>query len=188
MRPQPFNDPAWLFEPKYDGFRGMLYVTRQSCTLYSKRGNRMTRFQELAEQLRAELGRGEVILDGEIVALDNEGRINFWDLMRGRGILAYAAFDILWLGERDLRGLPLKRRKKRLERLIPASVGALNRVPCFEEEGVELFEAACRLDLEGIVAKRMSDAYCAEARWYKIKNPAYTQAEGRRELFEWHLG
>jgi hypothetical protein len=44
-RPQPFNDPAWLFEPKYDGFRGMLYVTRQSCTLYSQRGNAMTRFR-----------------------------------------------------------------------------------------------------------------------------------------------
>lgn len=52
MRPQPFSDPAWLFEPKYDGFRGMLYLTRQSCMLYSKRGNRMTRFQELAEQVR----------------------------------------------------------------------------------------------------------------------------------------
>jgi ATP-dependent DNA ligase len=49
VRPRPFNDPAWLFEPKYDGFRGMLYLTRQSCTLYSKRGNRMTRFQALAK-------------------------------------------------------------------------------------------------------------------------------------------
>src|SRR5690349_21909847 len=101
MRPQPFNDPAWLFEPKYDGFRGVLNLTRTSCTLYSKRGNRMTRFQELAEQLRAELGRREVILDGEIVAVDDEGRIDFWDLMRGRGILAYAAFDLLWLNGRD---------------------------------------------------------------------------------------
>lgn len=54
-RPQPFNDPAWLFEPKYDGFRGMLYVTRQSCMLYSKRGIAMTRFRDLAKQLREEL-------------------------------------------------------------------------------------------------------------------------------------
>src|SRR5215216_2704849 len=68
-RPRPFNDRAWLFEPKYDGFRGMLYVTRQSCTLYSKRGDRMTRFRHLAEQLRSQLGRRELILDGEIVAL-----------------------------------------------------------------------------------------------------------------------
>jgi ATP-dependent DNA ligase len=51
-RPLPFSDPAWLFEPKYDGFRGMLYLTRHACSLYSKRGNRMTRFQDLAGQVR----------------------------------------------------------------------------------------------------------------------------------------
>jgi bifunctional non-homologous end joining protein LigD len=97
LRPQAFNHPAWLFEPKYDGFRGLLYITRRGCTLYSKRGNRMTRFRELADQVRAELPTREVILDGEIVAIDDEGRIDFWGLMRGRGTLAYAAFDVLWL-------------------------------------------------------------------------------------------
>jgi bifunctional non-homologous end joining protein LigD len=162
----------------------MLTLTRQSCTLYSKYGNVMTRFRGLAEQLRAEFGQREVILDGEIVALDDEGRINFWELMRGRGTLAYAAFNVLWLNGWDLRHLPLTQRKKRLERLIPASVGALNRILCFEAEGNELFEAACRLDIEGIVAKRKADSYTQETAWYKIKNPAYTQAEGRRELFE----
>jgi ATP-dependent DNA ligase len=89
-RPYPFNDPAWLFEPKYDGFRGMLYLTCQGSSLYSKRGNVMTRFRGLADQLQGQLGPQEVILDGEIVALDDEGRIDFWGLMRGRGILAYA--------------------------------------------------------------------------------------------------
>ena len=66
----------------------------------------------------------------------------------------------------------------------PTAVGPLSRVPCFEEEGCELFEAACRLDLEGIVAKRKSDSYSSRTVWYKIKNPLYTQADGRRELFE----
>jgi bifunctional non-homologous end joining protein LigD len=183
-RPHPFNDPGWLFEPKYDGFRAMLYLTRRSCTLYSKRGNVMTRFRDLAVQVGAELGRREVILDGEIVAVDDEGRIDFWRLMRGRGTLAYAAFDLLWLNGRDLRGLPLTQRKKRLEALVPAAVGALNRMPCFEEEGRELFEASCRLDLEGIVAKRKADPYCQETAWYKVKNPTYAQSEGRGELFE----
>jgi bifunctional non-homologous end joining protein LigD len=126
----------------------MLYLTRRGCTLYSKRGNAMSRFRDLAEQLWHELPKREVILDGEIVALDEEGRISFWDLMRGRGTLAYTAFDVLWHNGRDLRNLPLTRRKKRLERLIPASVGALNRMPCFEGEGQELYDAACRLDLE----------------------------------------
>jgi ATP-dependent DNA ligase len=86
--------------------------------------------------------------------------------------------DLLWLNGRDLRQLPLTQRKKRLERLIPASVGALNRVPCFEGEGRELFEAACRLDLEDIVAKRKADPYGIGTPWYKIKNAAYTQTEG----------
>src|SRR5919204_52004 len=85
LRAAAFNHPDWLFEPKYDGFRGIFYRTRQGCELYSRRGNRMTRFQELAEQVGAELGRREAILDGEIVALDEDGRISFWDLMRGRG-------------------------------------------------------------------------------------------------------
>lgn len=183
-RPQPFNHPAWLFEPKYDGFRGMLYLTRQGCALYSKRGNAMTRFCSLAEQLCHELPRHEVILDGEIVALDDEGRISFWDLMCGRGTLAYAAFDVLWLNGRDLRPLSLTQRKKRLEKVIPASVGALNRIPGFEKEGLELYEAACRLDLEGIVAKRKADSYGVDTVWYKIKNSAYTQADGRGEFFQ----
>jgi bifunctional non-homologous end joining protein LigD len=104
--------------------------------------------------------------------------------MRGRGTLAYVAFDLLWLRGRDFRQQPLTRRKKRLERLIPVSVGALNRVPCFENDGRELYEAACRLDLEGIVAKRKAHPYSPDTPWYKIKNPTYTQAEGRRELFE----
>jgi bifunctional non-homologous end joining protein LigD len=183
-RPTPFSDPAWLFEPKYDGFRGLVYLTQHSCSIYSKRGNRFSRFEELRRRLCAELPRREVILDGEVVAIDDEGRVSFWDLMRGRGYLAFAAFDLLWLNGRDLRHLPLTQRRKRLERLIPATTGTLLQVPCFEEHGFELFEATCRLDLEGIVAKRKMDPYLVRTPWYKIKNPTYTQAEGRRELFE----
>jgi bifunctional non-homologous end joining protein LigD len=185
LRPQPFNDPAWLFEPKYDGFRGLVYITCDKCVMRSKRGNVFTRFAGLGPALCEQFRAREAILDGEIVAIDHEGRVNFWNLMRWReGTLAYAAFDLLWLNGRDLRELPLSQRKKRLERLIPAAVGPLSRVPCFEEEGRELFEAACRLDLEGIVAKRKADPYGPRTAWYKIKNPTYTQAEGRRELFE----
>ena len=85
IRRQPFDDRDWLFEPKYDGFRGVLYLTRQGCTFYSKLGNTMSRFRDLAEQVRTELPRREVILDGEIVALDDDGRISFWDLMSPGG-------------------------------------------------------------------------------------------------------
>jgi bifunctional non-homologous end joining protein LigD len=76
-RPLAFNDPAWLFEPKYDGFRGILYLTGRACMLYSKRGNAMKRFRALAEQVRAALPCREVILDGEIIATDDDDRISF---------------------------------------------------------------------------------------------------------------
>jgi hypothetical protein len=89
-RSDPFDDPAWLFEPKYDGYRGLLYVTRQGCWFRSKRGNVLRRFQELCYWVREELPIKEAILDGEVVAVDSEGRQNFRDLMAGRGKLSFS--------------------------------------------------------------------------------------------------
>jgi bifunctional non-homologous end joining protein LigD len=186
-RPQPFNDADWLFEPKYDGFRGLVYLIRGSCAIYSKRGNRFSRFRELGDILCNALPRRNVILDGEVVAYDTEGRVSFLDLMRGTGILGYVAFDLLWLRGRDLRGLPLVTRKRKLRRLLPGTTGTLFSVLTIERRGWDLYEAACRLDLEGIVAKRKADSYTPKTRWYKIKNPTYTRGEGRRELFERHI-
>jgi len=73
LRSTPFSDPAWRFEPKYDGFRGFVYLTGGKCANYSKPGNAFSKFDELRSRLRAELPRLEVILDGEIIAID-EGR------------------------------------------------------------------------------------------------------------------
>jgi bifunctional non-homologous end joining protein LigD len=96
LRGAPFDDPVWLFEPKYDGFRGLLYVSPGNCWFRSKRGNTMARFQDLAEQVRDELRVRSAILDGEIVSLDDEGRQIFWRMLAGRGHLHYAAFDLIW--------------------------------------------------------------------------------------------
>ena len=184
QRAQPFNDPAWLFEPKYDGFRGMVYLTRRSCTILSKKQNVFSRFEELRRDICGEIPKVEAIIDGEIVAIDEQGRVNFWDLMRGRGQLHYAAFDLLWLNGRDLRRLPLIERKQRLRRLIPRTTSTLSTVFTVPGRGCDLFEAACQVDFEGIVAKQKAGKYDQRTRWWKIKNPTYTQAEGRRELFE----
>ena len=183
-RRDPFDDHAWLFEPKYDGYRGLLYVTRKGCHFRSKRGNILRRFQELCYWVREELPVKEAILDGEVVALDSDGRQNFRDLLTGRGNLHYAAFDALWINGKDLRELPLTRRKQALNRLIPATTTVLSQVFSIEERGRDMFAAAERIDLEGIVAKRKADPYAAETVWYKIKNRAYTQMEGRWELFQ----
>jgi bifunctional non-homologous end joining protein LigD len=123
------------------------------------------------------------MLDGEVVALDAEGRQSFRDLVVGRENLHYAAFDVLWLDGNDLRRLRLARRRQRLERLIPVTSTVLSRVFAVEGQGRDLFRAAERLDLEGIVAKRKREPYAPSTTWLKIKNRAYTQMEGRGELF-----
>ena len=180
---RPFDDPAWLFEPKYDGFRGLLYVTHRDCHFRSKRGNLLRRFQDLCHWVRQELPVKEVILDGEIVALDPEGRQDFRALLENRGNLHYAAFDVLWLRGRDLRPLPLARRKRVLRRIVQATSTVLSQAFALDTLGRDMLAAAERLDLEGIVAKRKADPYGPETVWYKIRNQAYTQAEGRWELF-----
>jgi ATP-dependent DNA ligase len=80
-------------------------------------------------------------------------------------------------------GPALIKRKRRLEQLIPANNATLSRVLAVEEHGRELYEAVQRLDLEGIVAKRLADPYMPDTVWRKIRNGAYTQMNGRRELF-----
>jgi ATP-dependent DNA ligase len=91
---------------------------------------------------------------------------------------------MLWLDNIDLRHAPLIERKKTLQRII-------HRSPCseiiyaqhVEGQGKLLFEEVCERNLEGIVCKRKRSIY-AEHGWIKIKNPRYTQAEGRQEMFE----
>jgi bifunctional non-homologous end joining protein LigD len=158
LRGVPFDDRAWLFEPKFDGFRGLLYIARRGTYFRSKRGNVMTRFQQLAEQVRDELRVMEAILDGEIVSVDEEGRQVFRRMLAGRGHLHYAAFDLLWLNGRDLRDLSLTRWKRRLARLISTTTPVLSRILSVEGRGRDMLAAAQQLDLEGIAAKRKGDA------------------------------
>jgi ATP-dependent DNA ligase len=183
LRAEPFDDPAYLFEPKYDGFRGLVYLTRESCVIRSKRGFFLTRFGELGPKLREHLLAREAILDGEIVSLDQAGRPLFHDLFASRGAVAYAAFDLLWVDGRDLRGLSLDKRKARLERVLPEDTHDVLKVLTVEGHGRSLFDAVQRLDLEGIVAKRKADRYDEATVWLKVKNCAYTQMEGRWKLF-----
>ena len=124
--------------------------------------------------------------DGEIVCLDKDGQPRFADLLRCRSPQYFYAFDLLWLNGRDLRELPLVERKRLLRRIIPNRRSVLF-AKHVEGTGVSLFHAACEMDLEGIVAKWKSAPYRMDGSrtsWVKIKNPHYSQAEGRGELFE----
>jgi ATP dependent DNA ligase domain len=113
------------------------------------------------------------------------GRSIFKELLYRRGNPVFYAFDLLWLNGRDPRQLPLLERKRMLRRLVRGSKHCrLMYAHHVESLGRELFGMICGLDLEGIVAKHKDGLYLPSAKWIKIKNPNYTQAEGRHELFE----
>jgi bifunctional non-homologous end joining protein LigD len=183
LYPTAFDDPAWLFEPEYDGFRGLLYLNGRECRFRSKRVNVLRRFEQLCYWVREELPERDMILDGEVVSLDEEGQQDFRALMAGRGNLHYAAFDVLWLNGNDLRGHELARRKRILKRLIPHTSTVLSQVFTVQGRGRDLLAAVERVDLEGIVAKRLRDLYTPDVVWRKIRNGSYTQMKGRGELF-----
>jgi ATP-dependent DNA ligase len=97
----------------------------------------------------------------------------------------FYAFHILYLNDRDIRQLPLLERKDALRKIIERS--GLPDVVCgkyVEERGIDLFNAVCRNNLEGVVAKRKTGTYATVSGWLKIKNPNYTQSERRYELFD----
>ncbi len=182
-RADPFDDPEWVFEPKYDGFRGLIYSAYGGCEIRSRRDIPLKRFRSLWERVREVLGSPEVILDGEIVSLNRQGRPVFQELLRGQGFLAFAAFDLLWLDGVDQRSKPLVERKLLLADLLPEDTGPLYKILTIEEHGRALFGAIRKMDLEGVVAKRKQDGYAPGTVWYEIRNPGYSQAEARSGMF-----
>ena len=79
--------------------------------------------------------------------------------------------------------MPLSERRRRLQTILPPGSPAISEALSVEGRGRELFELTCAHDLEGIVAKRLADPYDPRVRWLKIKNPDYTQKEGRGGAF-----
>jgi bifunctional non-homologous end joining protein LigD len=185
-RAQPFDHPEWLYEIKHDGFRALAYVRDGRCELVSRKGHVYKRFETLIEEIAAALRVQSAILDGEIVCLDQHGKSQFYSLMFRRGPARLYAFDLIELDGRDLRSLPLLKRKQLLKRLIPSRNPSLLYVDHVQGTGEEMFRLACREDLEVIVAKWTHGLYDTQgvSSWVKIKNPTYTQLAGREELFE----
>lgn len=159
-----------------------LRLTRQVVSLYSRRHNDFTkRFPTITEAL-AELKR-PAILDGEIVALDDRGHSRFeWLVNRGpqKGTLVYYVFDLLMVDGKDLRQLPLQKRKQKLARLLVGHPRLLQ-VEHIENEGIAMFAGALALGLEGIVAKNSTSPYVEGPRvtwhWQKVKNKDYQRQE-----------
>ena len=149
-------------------------------------GNRETSEVEAGGNRQADTTRGA--FEGEIV--DELIRPRLTDrlafimlFLRLVGSASYVAFDILWLNGTDLRALPLDERRRLLQGILPKGSPIVSEALSVAGRGRELFELMCANDLEGIVAKRLADPYGGRVRWLKIKNPDYSQKEGRGDLF-----
>ncbi len=118
----------------------------------------MTRFDALSEQVAATLDVDDVIMDGEVIAADETGRPQFYNLLRCARKPAYVAFDLLWPDGVDLRSLPLSERRRRLQGIISKDLPAIAEVLSVRGRG-RRFELMHSYDLEGIVAKRLDDPY-----------------------------
>src|SRR5437868_13262976 len=116
---QPFDHPDWLFELKYDGFRALAHLEAGVVRLVSRKRNTFKSFQDLCATMTACIEAETAVLDGEIVYLGTDGRPEFYNLMRRQTPQHFYAFDILWLDGKDLRGLPLVKRKHILRRRVP---------------------------------------------------------------------
>jgi bifunctional non-homologous end joining protein LigD len=174
-RKEPFDDSDWLFEFKYDGYRALCYIEPRRNRLISRNNNIMTRFDALADQVAAALEVDDAIIDGEIIAVDETGRPVFMDLVRGTRVPAYVAFDVVWLNGADLRSLPLHERRLLLQEILPKGSPIVSEALAVEGRGRELFQLMCKNDLEGVVAKRVTDPYEPSVQWLKIKNPDYSR-------------
>jgi bifunctional non-homologous end joining protein LigD len=170
-----FSRPGWLFEIKWDGFRAIGEVHRDRVRLYSRNQvDFLETFPPVVEDLK-KIGF-EAAFDGEIVAVDAEGKAQIHLLRNfrttGRGNLVYYVFDLLYLEGRDLTGLPLARRRELLKQVLP-KLPHIRVSEAIAEEGEALFEQAMQAGLEGVVGKDASSTYQMGSRtrlWLKVKS------------------
>ena len=114
-KPLPFDDPGYLLELNYDGFRALEYGR---CTLYSRNGHSFASFRDLATRIGNALMPRSLVMDGEIVCLDEHGHCQFSELLFRRGEPRFIAFDLLQASGKDLRRETLLDRKHELRRVI----------------------------------------------------------------------
>jgi bifunctional non-homologous end joining protein LigD len=181
---------GWLFEPKWDGYRALAYVRGGEVKLCSRNGNDLTqRFAPVAKEIVKALRTPDAVVDGEVVALDAEGRPSFSAMQQGSTRLAYEVFDLLEADGQAVVGLPLTERRSRLEKLLARN--PVVQLSGAFEDGEALLEAAREQGLEGVMAKRAGSRYGEGKRggdWLKIKTHGrqefvicgYTKGQGRR--------
>ena len=202
----PFDGAEWLFEIKWDGYRAIAFIEDGKLRLVSRNQNELTgRFPELKD-LPKFVHAKSAILDGEVVALDDDGRASFSLMQQRTGFrpggrrgeaksdvpVLYYAFDLLYLDGYDWRKVPLEERKKKLASLLVTG-DSVRYSDHYEQQGKALFEMASVKGLEGILAKKRDSIYQERrsSEWLKIKIrhrleaviAGYTEPEGSRAHF-----
>jgi len=168
---EAFDRPGWVYEEKYDGYRILAYKDAGGVLLLSRNGkDRTATFAAVAEAVEA-LRDPAILLDGEVVAFDRAGVSRFQLLQRGGAAQAFAVFDCLYRGGRDLRGEPLSARRKELEAAVGRGSARLFPSRRLTGGGLSAYRTAKRKGFEGIVAKDASAPYepGRSRKWLKVK-------------------
>src|SRR5579884_2251549 len=181
----------WRYEVKWDGYRALAYVRSGECELVSRNGNSLTaRFPEVAKAVPRALKTPSAVVDGEVCALDEQGRPSFSAMQQGTGRLVFYVFDVLEVEGDPLVDCALEFRQARLAELLDRRNQTVRLSEAFED-GEALLEAARQQGLEGVMAKQLGSKYCEGKRtryWLKVKThgrqefvvAGYTRGEGRR--------
>jgi bifunctional non-homologous end joining protein LigD len=184
---------GWLYEVKWDGYRALAYVRGGDVELYSRNQNLLNdRFPSVVRELPKAVRTPDCVLDGEVVAIDEEGRATFSAMQQGKPGTTYlfVAFDLLEVEYEPVIDSPLATRRNRLEQLLDQRNKTVQLSDTFDD-GDALFRAAQEQRFEGIVAKRADSRYEPGRRshgWVKVKATnrqefvvgGYTRGEGRR--------
>jgi bifunctional non-homologous end joining protein LigD len=171
---KPFDNPDWQYEIKWDGYRTIALCNKEKVNLKSRNDKSFNdKFYPVLNAVKE--WNIQAVVDGEIVVLDEKGKSNFGALQNWRseadGDIYFYVFDILWLDGRDLMDLPLFERREILKQLIPED-NIIRYSENFEASGIEIFETAGKMGLEGIIAKKSDSTYTPGLRskeWLKIK-------------------
>jgi bifunctional non-homologous end joining protein LigD len=203
---EPFEDPEWIFEIKWDGYRAVAFIQDGDVRLVSRNGNDLTSGYPELHDLAQHVSAKHAVLDGEIVALDDQGRPSFSLMQQRTGIghngrrtgprrndvpVMYYIFDVLYAEGYDLMRVNLEQRKQALRQIVRDE--GLVRYSDHFDDGLALYNLAEQRQLEGIVAKRRNSCYIQKrsSEWLKIKIrqtqeaviAGYTDPKGSRENF-----
>lgn len=162
----------WLFEMKFDGYRAQVAISGSKVVVYTRNGHDWTRqFKVILPPLQR-LTKGAVLIDGEIVAIDSQGRTNFSMLKTGVAAgmpLKFYAFDLLEFNGEDLSNQPLLERKAQLESLLGDRGDCLQFSSHIVDQGQKVFDAMCEGGHEGVIAKRADSTYVGDRTWSWLK-------------------